>query len=566
MQEKLPAVIAALCVLLFAVGFGLWFVQKQGDLFRTDPGTRDSSARISSRPESRDDSAFRKEAADARKAFEDALELEELNRILQDKHAIPNEAVLQFNSSDDYAKFLHLTGASDLDLLGQLPRYFAIRIGYDSLDDLHGALADFDPDDFGAFANYLVSIPSVPPEDEEEATQALVPFGPNSIRYLGVVDGVVPAEWGQGVRIAVLDSAVLAHQTFREGQVRIVDFEGRPEDFSSEDLGHGIAVASLIGGSAPNAAGLAPGAELLSYPVTGADGFSDSFTLAQAIFAAVDDGADIINISMGSFGDSSIVRQAVNHAVTNDVLIVAAAGNDNTSQISFPAALDGVVSVGAIDAASQHVYYSNTGDNLTVTAPGIGIYTAWTGNSVVAADGTSFSAPLFVGATGVVLGENPSLSPLEAAEELLLYTNEAGRPGSDEEYGNGILDLGRFLERFTPDIFDAAVASQTFENPVIPTNLANQMLDVAIQNVGTETLYNVKVEISSADTTYTHQISTLRPTEVATRQAPVDTFRTRLEGALRVTTRVTTPTMPVTDRNPGDNTQTTVIFIQDPGS
>ena len=559
--------------LLVAGGLVIWLLFTQSGLdvsedsesdqmrFSTKgtPGTLGKSSGLQ-----RDD--YSREIGALKDLMEDALDLEALKRLLEHPEAIPGEAIIKFSSDAAFEKFLkRAANETGLEIIAYLTRSRALRLGYDEFSDLRDLLSEMDRDQFAVSANYLVTIPDLP-RPEEIPEQSLSSFGRNALAFLGAENP--DPSWGRGVTIAVLDSGILSHPTFREGQVQNMSYEGQPDLSGTEGQGHGTAVASLISGNDPRAAGLAPGADILSYAVTGADGVGDSFSLASAIFAAADDGADIINISLGSYGNSAIVSEAVTYALDKDVLIVASAGNEGYDQLAYPAGYPGVVSVGAVDASSQHVNYSNTGDDLSLVAPGVGVLAAWLDNSVVQFSGTSASAPYVSGAAAAGMSLAPNLNPMEAATEVFRYTNEAGRPGMDPEFGSGILNLGRFVERDTRSIYDAAVASQTFESNLVSSPQHNPMLDVAIQNQGTETLYNLQVEITSAGTIHRHQISSLAPTEVAVRQVPVNTIKTQLDGAFQVSTEVTTPTMPVTDRNPHNNSKTTIIYFRDdqPGS
>src|SRR5204863_541770 len=116
---------------------------------------------------------------------------------------------------------------------------------------------------------------------------------------------------------------------------------------SGREDGHGTSVAALAAGSARDAPGVSPGANILSIRVTDANGTSDLFTISQAILAAVDAGAKIINISLGGYSTGPVLDSAIAYATKQGALIVAAAGNDQAAQLAWPAADSRVVSVGA---------------------------------------------------------------------------------------------------------------------------------------------------------------------------------------------------------------------------
>ena len=203
------------------------------------------------------------------------------------------------------------------------------------------------------------------------------------------------SDWGKGVKIAVLDTGVDAHPAF-ETSIRSINIVDRSPGGSANN-GHGTAVASVIIGNDSLTPGVAPGADLISVRIADDEGQSNSFLLAKGIVAAVDVGAKLINVSMGSFGDSAIVRNAIQYATDGGALIVAAAGNNGIDQVSYPAANEGVIAVGGVDAQGNHLDFSNSGESIDISAPGFGVNAAWTDDQAASVNGTSFSAPIVTG-------------------------------------------------------------------------------------------------------------------------------------------------------------------------
>jgi hypothetical protein len=249
------------------------------------------------------------------------------------------------------------------------------------------------------------------------------------LEFLGV-DPKSPsyATWGQGVTIAVLDTGVAPDPTFGSLRYRTIDIGLGSTTGSGGEDGHGTAVAALAVGAAADAPGIAPAANLLSIRVTDASGASDLFTVAQAILAATDAGAKVINISLGGYATSATLDAAITYATTRGAVIVAAAGNDQAAQLTWPAADPRVISVGAIDAAEQQLTFSNSGPQLQITAPGYGVQTAWLNGQRAYADGTSISTPLVSGAIAAVLSQNPAMSPGQAWTVIRQTTSDAGAP------------------------------------------------------------------------------------------------------------------------------------------
>jgi hypothetical protein len=278
----------------------------------------------------------------------------------------------------------------------------------------------------------------------------------------------------------------------------------------------------MIIGQDPMTPGVAPGTEMVvSVRIANDLGQSDSFMLAKGIIAAVDAGAQLINISMASVGDSALVRNAIEYARAAGALIVAAAGNNGLDRVSYPAANDGVIAVGAVDALGNHLDFSNSGNQVDVSAPGYGLNAAWTGDQIASVSGTSFSSPIVLGAIAAVKSwpGNESLTMRQAADVLFSYLNDSGAAGTDPLTGNGMPDLGRVLNAKTPGIYDAAVASQR----IIPPDSANPFgqLEVLIQNRGTENLVNTSVRISTPSGVMESNITSLPVNAVRVVTVPI---------------------------------------------
>jgi subtilisin family serine protease len=115
--------------------------------------------------------------------------------------------------------------------------------------------------------------------------------------------------------------------------------------------------------------------------------------VAKAIRYAAKNGAHVINLSLGFGEDSKDVRAAIDFAIKRNVVVVASAGNSNSTQAQFPAALPNVIGVAASDFYDHKAAFSNYGSSVFVTAPGVAIITAYP-NGYAVASGTSFSSPI----------------------------------------------------------------------------------------------------------------------------------------------------------------------------
>jgi len=366
------------------------------------------------------------------------------------KRGLPGEVILKGNSEQELI-FL-LTRAMDAggkpeDIIKKL---LTAKVKFDTPEQAQAfrdALGDGDVSD----NNYVVLAPEFPdteggtnapratPGDEREggnvSGENLLPFGDRALQFLGVEDD--NSNWGHDLTIAILDSGVYPHDSLMTGiEIKQLDLVGTPEDPQADYTGHGTAVADI-------AHTVAPGADLLSVRVLDSDGVGDTFNVAQGIVAAVDNGARVINLSLGSYGDSIVLQDAVNYALDNGAAVVAATGNDGIEQVSYPAAYDGVIGVSAVDAAGQFADFSNSGDTVDFGAPGVGVLTAWEEDGQANFSGTSAAAPFVAGAIAATMTNNPGFTTEQAIQRLQQNAQDSGEAGVDTQTGHGILNLER---------------------------------------------------------------------------------------------------------------------------
>lgn len=158
------------------------------------------------------------------------------------------------------------------------------------------------------------------------------------------------------VTVAVIDSGICSHPELAGkvlGGYDFVENDSTPQD----EAGHGCAVAGIIAANRDGVgmAGVAPNARLLAYRVLNAQGTGRYSSVASAIVRAADDGAQIINLSLGGANSSQILQDAVDYATSRGVLVIAAAGNNGSSTVLYPAAYPNVVSVGALSLMARRL-------------------------------------------------------------------------------------------------------------------------------------------------------------------------------------------------------------------
>ncbi len=469
-------------------------------------------------------------------------------RLEQTRDARPHEAVLTFTSLDAYRRFLARAAELGLTVLGKMDALLAVRVRYDSLAGLQSDLAANAADYADVSANSFINIPPVPAKEDRPA-QALVPVGNGSLAVMGATGD--RSTWGRGVTIAVLDSGVAPDATFDGGRVRYLDIGlGTTPGQGSED-GHGTAVAALAAGSAPDAPGVAPAAGLLSIRVTDGSGQSDIFTVAQAIVAAVDAGAQVINVSLGGYETNGTLANAIAYAGQRGAVVVASAGNDQAAQLTWPAADPQVVSVGAVDALEQQVSFSNSGPQLKLTAPGYTVQTAWLNGQRVYLDGTSASAPLAAGAIAALMSTNPGTNAAQAAQLLEQYASDGGAPGYDADYGYGVVNLGWAMNRNNPVYVDTAISSHYFDS-------ANGQMEFVVQNRSGEGISGMVLNVETNGVTTAYPLPLVGPGASYVVTQAVDLNQLKANGSIVYRTQLANP-VGTSDQVPANNQRTSVL-------
>ncbi|TSC75209.1 MAG: sphaericase (sfericase) [Parcubacteria group bacterium Gr01-1014_44] len=285
------------------------------------------------------------------------------------------------------------------------------------------------------------------------------PWGIESI-YNDV--NIAKTSGGDGVKVAIVDTGVtVGHPDLKARISKCKDFtnlrfpvvNGKCEDKN----GHGTHVAGVIladgGADGLGIYGVAPAAVLYALKACSLNGTCYADDVAAAIKNAADDGANIINLSLGSDRPSVLIDEAVNYAVSKGVLVVAAAGNDGPypESIDYPAAKSNVVAIGAFDSNFKIADWSSRGINsqtvplvieekdMELAAPGVNIESTWNNGGYAVLSGTSMASP-FVAGLVAKLWSDFSLEPdpAQAVREFLhKIVFDIDLPGEDNTSGFG---------------------------------------------------------------------------------------------------------------------------------
>ncbi len=457
-----------------------------------------------------------------------------------------HEAILIFKNADGYRRFLARAGQSGVIVAGQIDALNIVRVRVRAYDDFAADLVARAADYGGVSANTFVQIP---PPPEERVTSRQVGVGNALLATLGVPAGTDTSDWGHGVTLAILDGGAGPDPTLGS-RLRYLDIGLGYAGTGVAGL-HGTAVAALAAGSAADAPGVAPAANVISIRVIDTDDKSDVFTVTQAIVAAVDAGAQVINLSLGGYSTSEALNRAIAYAGDRGVIIVAAAGNDGAARLTWPAADPRVVSVGATDATGRQAGFSNSGAQLHLTAPGVAIQTASLNNERTLFSGTSASAPIVAGAIAALMSQTPGLTAAQAVEILQTYSDDGGSAGADPNYGHGTLDLGWTLARNDRTRADTAVSGHHY-------NADTASLEVVLQNRGALPATQLTLTVDLNGRTSTYMVPLIDAGRSATVPLPIDAATAA--GPIALRTRLNNPEG-VIDAVPANNTQASLIDL-----
>jgi thermitase len=248
----------------------------------------------------------------------------------------------------------------------------------------------------------------------------------------------------KSVIVAVVDSGIDYHHVDLAGNYLALGYDWVNDDNDPmDDNGHGTHVAGIIGAVTNNGIGVAGLAQvtIMAEKVLNAAGSGTIVDVADGVIDAANKGARIINNSYGTYAFSMTVRNAFDYAWHRGVLSFAAAGNDNTHEPFYPAALgEFVVSVAGTDQSDSRWTSSNYGDWIELSAPAVSIYSTLPGNVYDEMTGTSMASPIVSGAAALVLSRCQMMSAEQVRWRLRESAVDLGAAGRDPYYGYGRVD------------------------------------------------------------------------------------------------------------------------------
>jgi|GEM_PF-1025624 thermitase len=269
-----------------------------------------------------------------------------------------------------------------------------------------------------------------------------------------------------------------------------------------DDNGHGTHVAGIIAAQMNNGLGVAGLAQvkIMAEKALNSTGWGDEVDLAYAITDAVSKGAKILSNSWGSDSDSGLIHDAIQYAYSKGVLIIAAAGNNDTNTPFYPAAYPEVISVAATDQFDSKVGFSNWGNWIELAAPGVDVYSTMPTYHVTLNDqglasnydylsGTSMACPQVAGVAALVWSMFPNASRDWVREQL---RSSADNLGSSLYFGFGRVNARKAVEQ-APSAHDVALYNYEAPSHVQPGD--DVLFNVSVLNFGLSDEFNVGVEL-----------------------------------------------------------------------
>ncbi|MGE8080434.1 S8 family peptidase [Peribacillus loiseleuriae] len=260
------------------------------------------------------------------------------------------------------------------------------------------------------------------------------------------IDEALKLAGNHEVTVAVIDTGIDAKHPELRSQLLAPYNVNEPgnQPIAEEHATHVSGIIAGVQGNGIGAHGINPKAKILPVDVFGGFWGASDYSVAEGILYAVDQGADVINLSLRTYYPSDLLKDAVQKALDAGVTIVAAAGNEATDEYAYPASFKGVIGVGATDSKNELSSFSNFGPSVDLVAPGeeifSSIYDYAKGSSFANMSGTSMATPIVAGAASLLKSKYPDLKPSEIEAILKSTATDLGAKGYDLKYGNGLVN------------------------------------------------------------------------------------------------------------------------------
>jgi hypothetical protein len=274
-----------------------------------------------------------------------------------------------------------------------------------------------------------------------------------ALTYTGIADAWSITTGSPEVVIAVIDTGIDIYHPELVSSIASTGFNAATNqeglEYAIDDRGHGTRVAGVIAADKDNNIGIAGAApDVTIIPIkanfAGTTSFRDSYII-NGILYAIEQGVDIINLSIGNTSYNALMQQAIDQAEAAGILVVAASGNTGKQQYIYPAAYNYSLSVGSVSDNMTKSFFTTFNDKLDIMAPGHNIVTTDRDGYYAMVSGTSFASPYVAAMAAMIKSVYPDMTPADIRERLTSSAIDAGEVGYDIEYGHGIANVYQAL-------------------------------------------------------------------------------------------------------------------------
>jgi subtilisin len=322
-------------------------------------------------------------------------------------------------------------------------------------------------------------------------------------------DLVHPYNEGVGVKVAIIDTGIdLDHPDLNvQGGLSCVSYTTSCDD----DHGHGTHVAGIVAALNNNigVVGVAPEAALYAVKVLDSAGSGNWSNVIEGIEWAIDNGMQVINMSLGGLSGSTALETVCNDAWNAGIIVVAAAGNnDAAGTVLYPAQYDSVIAVAATDSTNTRAGFSDTGPQVELAAPGVNIYSTYKGGAYANMSGTSMASPHVAGAAALVIASgitdangNGRIND-EVRQRLDATAHDLGTIGRDIQYGYGLVDASNAYKAESDRANIDHYSVSNISSPQVagtPFSVTIQAQDQSNNNISSDS-ESVNITLGKADT------------------------------------------------------------------
>lgn len=353
-------------------------------------------------------------------------------------------------------------------------------------------------------------------EPDYIAKADLSPDDPYLSKQWGLTKVMASDAWGittgdANINIAILDTGVDSDHP--DLAAKIITSKNFTLSTTADDkLGHGTHVAGIAAAITDNGlgtAGLGFNSSIMNVKVLGDDGSGAYSWIINGIIWATDNGAKVINMSLGGGSASTALESAINYAWSKGVIVVAAAGNGGASTPSYPAYYSNVIAVAATDSSDRLTSWSQYGDWVDVAAPGSSIYSTLINNTYSYKSGTSMASPFVAGLAGLVFSCVVDTNDNQLTNDEVRYQIESSCDNINANIGGGRINAYKAVQTTTPPVATGKITGKVIDSneglPIADATVTNGKSSTQTGTDGCYSFYNLSAgtyEITASATDY----------------------------------------------------------------